>query len=228
MKDVHGIAIYDYLCQRFDGKLTLHNNFGTPDEMPVEAFFRDEDELDELEVIALEQCRGRILDVGAGAGALSIILQHRGQQVTAIEHSTGCIHTMRKRGIANVIEADLNQHEERYDTLLMMMNGLGLAARLALLPSFLTHCKKLLSPGGQIIVDSSDISYLSRDQTQTDSYFGEVSYQYEYRGEKSDWFDWLYVDPQTMKKMAEQLGVDLKILAENKHDQYLMKIQFPS
>src|ERR1700761_6126978 len=131
MKDVLGEAISDYYHHTSPGKLWVHNKYGPREQMPVDVYFRSLDDMPELEWIALQQCRGRILDIGAGAGSHALALQRLGQDVTALEISPLSVAVMEERGVGKICCADFFAFSgEVYDTLLLMMNGIGLAASL--------------------------------------------------------------------------------------------------
>ena len=222
MKDIHGKAIWDYYNGDLDATLLVHNNYGEPEEMPVEVFFREEEDLTDLEVHALSQCTGSILDLGAGAGALSFILQKEGHAVTPLENSPGCIRVMQDMGLLNIIEEDFWQHKDLYDTILVLMNGLGMAGTLDNVAHFLHKCASCLHPDGKILIDSSDISYLYEEGvSKPDGYFGEVQYQYEYKKEKGQWFPWIYVDADTLAQKVNSIGLKMEILMQDENDQYL-------
>jgi len=224
-KDLHGKAILDYYHGNQDATLLIHTSYGEPEEMPVEVFFREEPDFSVLENVALLECQGKVLDLGAGAGAHSLVLQERGFDIHAIENSPGCIEVMNLLGIKNIIAQDFWIHHEKYDTLLVLMNGLGLAGRLSSVPEFLEKCMAMLNPGGQLLIDSSDIAYLYKEGVlKPDHYYGEVQYQYEYLGAKGNWFDWVYVDQETIKKVTSELGLKMEILHIETTDQYLMRV----
>src|SRR5579875_3682175 len=129
MSDILGQAVHAYYHQQKPHyKLWIHNRYGPKEEMPVETYFRDEDDMPDLEWLALNECRGTVLDIGAGAGSHALLLQERGFDVTAIEISPLSIEVMRQRGVKNIIEGDVFKYsEQQYDTLLLLMNGIGLA-----------------------------------------------------------------------------------------------------
>ncbi len=86
--------------------------------------------------------------------------------------------------------------------------------------------KKLLLPEGQLIFDSSDVSYLFEEIPKPiDYYFGEVKCRYEYKELVSDWLTWLYIDRFTLEEIAEEEGWTFEILADSNDDQYLVKMQ---
>ena len=221
--DIYGQALQDFYAQQPEEKLWLHNNYGEPEEMPVEVFFREEAEMPEAELMALQLCRGKVLDIGAGAGSHALVLQQRGFEVTALEVSPGAAAVMQKRGVKKVVQQDIYQYKtEKFDTLLLLMNGIGLTQNLTELDRFLQHAKQLLLPGGQLIFDSSDISYLYEDLPKPKTnYYGEIRYQYEYKNQRGDWFNWLYIDPKTLQKQAKKQGWNCAIVYEDEMDLYL-------
>lgn len=228
-KDVQGKAMLDYFLGKEKLKLKLHTSYGETERMPVDVFFREKEDFTKLEKLALKNCRGEVLDVGAGAGSFCMALQEEGQRVYALEISSLCCKVMWQRGVDKIYEGDIWAFgESKFDTLLLMMNGLGLAGSLEQLPLFLTKLKELLLPGGQIICDSSDISYMyEQGQKPADRYYGEIDYCYEYEGEKGDWFSWLYVDADTLARHCTALGLKLEIIYKNRFDQYLARISEP-
>jgi len=194
--------------------------------MPVETYFRDEDDMPDLEWLALNECRGAVLDIGAGAGSHSLILQQRGFDVTAIDISPLSVKVMQERGVNKAIEGDIfNYNQGKYDTLLLLMNGIGLAGSIEGLKHLLNHFKQLLDKGGQLLFDSSDISYLYEGKVPKEgAYYGELWYQYEYNQKKTEWFKWLYIDELTMQKIAVELGYSMDVLLEDEYGQYLARL----
>lgn len=223
--DVFGEALQDYFQGRLEEPLILHNSYGDPEEMPVEVFFRDEEDLPGLEKYALGACRGKILDIGAGAGSHALILQERNHDVTALEISVAGAQIMRQRGVDKVINADILSYTgQKFDTLLLMMNGIGLVETLKGLRHFLRHARTLLHPDGQLLMDSSDITYLYEDLPRPDHYYGEIRYQYEYKNTRGSWFGWLYADQETLFEIAQSEGWLAQVIYENDDDQYLARL----
>lgn len=239
MNDILGYAMTDHYQGRFTGKLWVHNKYGPREEMPVHIYFRDMEAMPELEWMALQQCRGKILDIGAGAGSHALALQQLGQDVTALDISPLLATLMDNRGVKKVIRGDFfelpagtdeagggagTRRPAAYDTLLLLMNGIGLAATLDGLNRFLQKAQKLLRPGGQLLFDSSDISYLYKGKpSKGPGYYGELFYQYEYKRQRSDWFQWLFIDRKTFTAIAAKAGWETEILSEDGHDQYLAR-----
>lgn len=224
--DVFGEALKDQFTKPPAETLWVHNSYDEPEEMPVDVYFRGEDEMPELELKALELCNGKVLDVGAGVGSHALILQKRGLNVTGMDISAPAVTIMRQRGLKQAIEGNiLTYKEDTYDTLLFMMNGIGLTGSISGLKAFLKHVKSLVNPGGQLVFDSSDLSYLYQEiPFPLNGYYGEVSFRYEYKSIKGNWFKWVYVDQKTLKEIAQQSGWDAEIVFEDDHDQYLARL----
>ncbi|WP_316790054.1 class I SAM-dependent methyltransferase [Pedobacter frigoris] len=224
--DVFGEALKDQYTKPPAETLWVHNSYDEPEEMPVDIYFRDEDEMPEMELKALELCKGKILDVGAGVGSHALILQNRGFDVTGMDISAAAVTIMKQRGLKQAIEGNILTYKAAtYDTLLFMMNGIGLTGSIPGLKSFLKHVKGLLNPGGQLVFDSSDLSYLYQEVAfPLNGYYGEVSFRYEYKSVKGNWFKWIYVDQKTLIDIAKQQGWHTEIIFEDENDQYLARL----
>ena len=223
--DIFGQALQDYYRGTVDSKLWLYNNYGHPEEMPVDVFFRQKDEMPELELLALSHCRGRILDIGAGVGSHALVLQERGVDVTALEISAQACDIMKDRGVKQVINGDFLSFIYPYDTLVLLMNGIGLAGTVNGLRGVLRKFRTLLKPGGQLIFDSSDISYLYDDiPLPVGKYYGEIAYQYEYQSQFGDWFNWLYIDANFLNQVATEEGWKMDLLMDDEMDQFLVRL----
>jgi SAM-dependent methyltransferase len=204
------------------------------DEVPVSYFFRGPEQFPPVEQIALQLCRGRVLDVGAGSGCHSLALQERGIEVTAIEVLPGLVDILRERGVRDARMASWqNLEAEPFDTVLLLMNGLGLAETLIGLRRFLGEIRRLLRPGGQILADSTDVRSrmdpaAGRGGTVMRSdgrYIGELHLQLEFQGRKGDPFPQLYVDPETLTRYAEGEGWSCEIVSpRDKYGNYLARL----
>ena len=231
-EDPMGAAIRDYFRQGKSAQLKVLSSLFDDDEMPVAHLFRSYHEMPPLEQRALDEARGKVLDVGAGAGCHALALQERGLNVTAVDISPLSCETMKERGVANVECVNIfNQRfQERFDTLLLLMNGTGIAGKLSRLPQLLSRLKQLMNPGAQILIDSSDLRYVYEDENGVldvdldGAYYGEVDYQMTYRNIKGKSFDWLYADSVVLAECCRQCGLKCEILAQGNHYDYLARI----
>lgn len=224
--DPYGKALKDFSSDQDLGDLLLHNSYGPPEDMPVWYFFREYDEMPDLEKMALSVCEGRTLDIGAGTGAHAICLQQLGKAVTAIDTNEAAVQIMKESNVADARMKDFFELKgEKYDTLLALMNGIGFIGKLENLELFLNKADQLLNEEGQIILDSSDVRYMYEGERLPDQhYYGEVQFQYEYKKQKGPWFDWIYLDMDTLTERAYELGWITYILHKDNNDQYLARL----
>ena len=223
--DPMGRAIADYWRTKKAGRLRVFSPMFEEDEMPLPTLFRTYESMPEIEKKALDMARGRTLDVGAAAGCHSLVLQERGIDVTAIDISPLSVETMRLRGVRNVREQDFfTLQNEQYETVLMLMNGIGIVGTLERMPAFFTLLDKILSPGGQVLCDSTDISYVFEGDMPDMDYYGEQSFRMQYKGTIGQPFPWLYIDTGTLKDCARRNGFEAEVVAEGEHYDYLARI----
>ena len=229
-KDPMGRAIADYHATGKASRLRVFSPMFDEDEIPVETLFRPLDGMPAVEQKALELACGDILDVGAGAGCHSLALQQMGKHVTAIDISPLAVATMRERGVADVREQDFFTLDGHYDTILMLMNGIGIVGSLSRMPAFFMQVDRLLAPGGHLLCDSSDICYIFEDEegiidlTGIDGYYGELTYQMQYKGIKGEPFPWLFIDPETLREQAQAHGFACEVVSRGSHYDYLARI----
>ena len=229
-QDAMGKAIADFYKGRRDGKLIVLSPMFEEDEIPVTTLFRAFKDMPKMEQKALKMAKGKIIDVGAGSGCHSLWLQDKGLDVTAIDISPYSIETMKERGVVNVREQDFFTLEEKYDTILMLMNGIGIVGSLDKLSDFFKHIDKILADDGQLLCDSSDLCYLYDDKDgiaelmDSDKYYGELEYTMCYDDIKGDSFPWLYIDANTLRNYAEANGFKMEIVRRGEHYDYLARI----
>ncbi len=229
--DPMGAAIYDYYLKGEADTLIVHSSMFEDDEIPTEDLFRSFDDMPEVEKIALEEAQGSILDVGAGSGCHSIALQTMGKEAVAIDISPLSVEVMKRRGVdARNVNLYDESFTDKFDTILMLMNGTGIIGTLENMSAFFARIRQLLSPGGSLLIDSSDLRYLFEEEDGSlmidlaDDYYGLLDYQMEYKGVKGEPFDWLYVDFETLAFYAEENGFSAELIAEGEHYDYLAKL----
>ena len=233
MKDLFGKAILDFQTNNSPKNLITETTISEEDEMSVAYLFRDFNEMPKLEQKALELSRGKTLDVGCGAGSHSLYLQNEKKlDVTAIDISANAIKACQLRGLAFAKETDILDldSDEKFDTLLLLMNGTGIFGTLKNTSKFLEKLKSLLNPGGQILIDSSDIIYMFDEdedgayEVPANGYYGELEFSLSYKGEKEDSFPWLYMDYNTLQNAAFANGLQCKLILEGEHYDYLARL----
>ena len=233
MKDLFGKAMLDFQTNNNPENLITETTISEEDEMSVAYLFRSFDEMPVIEQIALQTAKGKILDVGCGAGSHSLYLQNQHQHnVTAIDISANAIKTCKLRGILKAKVQDvMTLKNEKFDTILLLMNGAGMCGKLNKVGSFLIKLKSLLNPNGQILLDSSDIIYMFDEDedggkwiSSENDYYGEVIFNIQYKGEKEKPFQWMYIDYNTLQHAAIANGLKCELLKEGEHYDYLARL----
>ena len=233
MKDLFGKAILDYQTGNAPENLITETSISEEDEMSVAYLFRSYNEMPKIEKKALELAKGRVLDVGCGAGSHSLYLQNdRKLDVVAIDISPNAIEACKLRGItdARVIDV-MHMENEKFDTIILLMNGTGIFGKLGKVSDYLQKLKSLLNEGGQILIDSSDIIYMFDEDEDGGKwipsdveYYGEITFNMSYKNEKEDPFDWIYLDYNTLQNAAHANELHCDLVTEGKHYDYLARL----
>lgn len=228
-----GLGIKEYYESGERTVIKVHTVDGEVTPYPAELFFRDYDDFGIFDELACHHARGTVLDVGAGAGCISIFLEEMGFEVTALEISSDAVDVMHKLGLKDARCGDFFdlKGDEQWDTVLLMMNGIGFVGKLEGLVQFLNQAKAILKPGGQILFDSSDLALgevADQDFRGAESkYRGEVWYQLEFKGIYGAPYYWLYIDQETMRNHAEAAGYHFEVLEEAEDGYYFARLTLP-
>ena len=242
-------ALADFHAGVRTATLRVYSDEGELDPMPAAVFFRGREGLRPADREALARVRGRVLDGGAGAGSLALLLQADGVEVTAVEVIPEAVEIMRARGVLDARAGRLEDLPETgaFDTILLLMNGTALAGTLDGLAPLLQALARLLAPGGQVLVDSTDLGeggaegvmevgegregHARREGEEggggadaDEAYPGELHYQLEYRGTRGAPFPQLFVDPGTLVHAAGEEGWDVEVVWRGEEEEYLARL----
>ena len=231
MKDLMGRAIWDYFYQENPEDLQTETSISELDDLPVSYLFRNYKEMNALEKKALDLSFGKVLDVGAGAGSHSLYLQNkRNLDVAALDISPKSIEICKARGVKNAVCEDfLKFSNDKFDTILLLMNGTGIFQSLKNVDQYLQKLKNLISENGQILIDSTDILYMYDQDDDggvlvpATGYYGELDYYIHYKGESELPMKWLYLDFNTLKNAAIANGFKIQKIKQL-DDSYLAKL----
>jgi SAM-dependent methyltransferase len=235
MKDLFGKAILDFQTNNSPEDLITETTISDEDEMSVAYLFRDFYGMPKLEQQALLLSNGKVLDVGCGAGSHSLYLQNEKKlEVAAIDISNNAVEACQLRGISDVSRTDILEYksDEKFDTILLLMNGTGIFGKIENVSKYLQKLKSLLSENGQILIDSSDIIYMFDEDEDGgkwisgDTYYGELEFIISYKGEKETPFPWLYMDYTTLENAAVANGLKCELVLEGEHFDYLARLTY--
>lgn len=231
MKDLFGRAILDYQTNNEPQDLITETNISEADDMSVAYLFRSFKEMPKIEQKALQLSKGKILDVGCGAGSHSLYLQEKRFDITSIDISENAIQACQLRGLKNArVQNLLEIKNEKFDTILLLMNGTGIFGTLAQTSIYLQKLKSLLNPNGQILIDSSDIIYMFDEEEDgskwipADGYYGELTFTISYKNQTEEPFPWLYLDYNTLQNAAHANGLNCELITEGDHFDYLAQL----
>lgn len=228
----YGTALRAYQDGDRDARIRLRSSLGEDEELPVSVFFRHADDLFWFDRHALDLCRGRVLDLGAGSGVHSLELQSRGMDVLAVENCAGLVEIMRERGLRRAIRADFRWWRgPRFDTVLMLMNGIGPTGTLEGLDRFFRHAPSFLEPGGQLLLDSAaaipDAAPVATDAwPPAGDYAGQAWIDLEFAGRRGRPFRELYADMDTVRDRAAGAGWKTEIASEG-DGAFLLRLTHP-
>jgi len=223
-QDAYGREIYDYLksnigrreiveiVERDDGYIDAS---GGP-----KGYFSEYDDWPSYEKEAMKYVRGRILDIGSGAGRHSLYLQGKGLEALGIDNSPLAIEVCKLRGLQNAEVIPINKINSSlgvFDTVLMMGNNFGLFGSLEGARRLLKKLSKITSENGRIIAVSNDVyktdipEHLSYHESnkKRGRMAGQVRLRIRYKKYATPWFDYLMVSKEEIEDILD--GTDWKI-----------------
>lgn len=186
---------------------------------------------------ALRLCRGRVLDIGAGAGRAALELQHREIAVTALDTSLGAIEVARRRGVRDTVLATVDEFSRatvRYDTFLLLGNNLGLLEGAERAPVLLAALARLAAPGARIVAQGSD-PYGTTDPLHAGYHEanrargrlgGQLRLRLRYRELATDWFDYLNCSVEELETLLAGTAWRLKSIDDRDRPYYLAVMEY--
>lgn len=199
-------------------------------------YFSEHQDWPAAEQKLLESVRGRVLDVGCGAGRHSLYLQDQGCEVTAIDSSPGAIEVCRLRGVRDAramrIEDIDRFGDESFDVILMLGNNFGLFGDAERAPRILAEMSRITSPGACIIAgsrnpyatdspDHLDYHELNRGRGRM---AGQIRMRVRYYRLVGEWFDYLLVSPEEMRGILAGTVWQIEDLADSGDANYFAVI----
>ena len=226
-----GAALLDFHRGDASAEIVVMSDLWEEESTPVAAYYRPDDQvLPALEREALGLCRGRVLDLGAGAGRHAVELQRAGHDVVAVDPLPEAVEIMRDRGVANARQGDLSAvRGERFDTILMLMHGLGVVGDLHGMGRLFEELPRVLKPGGRLVCDSADLAAVLGDESpevledllSPDTYLGEVKFSLRYGSVEGPRYPWIFIDPETLEIIANAAGLAVEIPVEGERGSYV-------
>jgi SAM-dependent methyltransferase len=161
-------------------------------------------------------------------------LQRCGLEVTAVDVSPEAVEVMRERGVVDARCGGLEELAgERFDTIVLLMHGIGLVGTLGGLAHFFGEVRNHLEANGQIIFDSADLGLVMPEQFDEGicvwrtggPYPGEVAYRLSYEGIEGEPYPWLFIDPVTLADQAEAADYRAEVVVRGERGSYLARLR---
>ena len=180
--------------------------------------------------------RGRVLDVGAGAGRVALHLQERGQEVVAIDISPLAVEVCRRRGVRDARVCPFERVDEglgHFDTFVMWGNNFGLFGSAAKTKRMLRRLHRLTNDGGRIVAeslapygteDAEHLAYHERNRRHG-RMAGQLRLRIRHRSYTTPWFEYLIVSPAEMEELVASTGWHVARFLEGDGDVYAAVIE---
>jgi SAM-dependent methyltransferase len=185
---------------------------------------------------AMRFVRGRVLDVGAGAGRVALHLQERGHDVVAIDISPLAVEVCRRRGVRDARVCrfeDIDDSLGRFDTVVMFGNNFGLFGGAAKAKRMLRRLHRLTKDGGRIVAESRGVydtddpehlGYHERNRRRG-RMAGQLRLRIRHRSYATPWFDYLIVSREEMEGLVADTGWRVARFLEGENGVYAAVIE---
>ncbi len=225
-QDAHGQAMLDFLEGREALELVERDDGMIAPSGGPEAYFSEPDSWAEYTLRALDHVRGRVLDVGCGAGRISLYLQDQGHEVVGVDISPGAVETASRRGVLDVRKMSITQLGPdlgRFDTIVLFGNNFGLLGNERRARWLLRRFHRMTSVRGRIISEIMDpyktdeeahLAYHEQNRKRG-RLGGQVRVRVRYKRYRTPWFDWLLVSEQELRGLLEGTGWHLEHVFES-------------
>lgn len=198
----------------------LERDDGFVSAVQSNVYFADFSSWTGLDRLAVSGCVGRTLDVGAGAGRVSLELQRRNLDVLALDTSPGAIEVSRRRGVHQTFTGsiyELSDDIELFDTIVLMGNNLGLFESAEDAKPFLGRMADLAKTNGTVIATGTDpydthdpvhLKYHRRNRSMG-RLGGQLYERVRFREIATPWFNYLLLAPHELAQVVEGSNWDL-------------------
>jgi len=220
-QDAMGRAMYDYSSSgmknpRIHEIVERDDGYIETDAGPA-AYFMEYRRWPAEEKRALRYARGRVLDIGCGAGRHSLYLQGKGLEVVGIDNSPLIIDICKKRGLKHAEVVPIKQISSKlgvFDTVLMLGNNFGLFGSFQGAKRLLKKLSRITSKNARIITTSNDVYKTDNPvhlkyhemNRKRGRMAGQLRLRVRYQQYTNPWFDYLIVSPEEMEDILDDTG----------------------
>ena len=213
MTDIFGKALYSYWKGDRKTPYFIERDDGFSEKHSLSNYFTRTPS--DIELRLLKEAKGKVLDVGCGAGRHTLYLQKKGYDVTGFDFSPLAIKVCKERGCKKVKVDDVFNAKTKdrcFDTILLFGNNLGIGGSVKGTVKLLKELKKTIKPDGILLLTSLDPTKTKQDvylnyrkrNLKIGRDLGTVKIRVKYKGETSDWFNWFNASPSELEKIAKK------------------------
>ncbi|MFQ6128226.1 MAG: class I SAM-dependent methyltransferase [Thermoplasmata archaeon] len=218
--DAFGRAFMNFYSGR-DAELIFERDDGYSNSSDLPVYFRGYEEFPKHEKGVLSYAKGKVLDIGCGAGRHSIWLLERGFDVTSLDSSLLALELCKEREVEHPILGEIQYFPFKkgiFDSIILLGNGFGLAGRLEDTIGLLRDLHEITTNEGLVLTDSRNY-LLTREKAHLEYHemnrrrgrpAGEVRIRARCDEEISDWFYLLMVTPEEMEEVCKRGGWRVK------------------
>jgi SAM-dependent methyltransferase len=202
---------------------------GYIEAMPAKGYLSEYKDWSQIEQRAMDFAKGRIMDVGCGAGRHSLYLQNKGFNVTGIDVSPLAVKVCRLRGLKKVKLTSIENVDFKpgtFDTILMMGNNFGLLAKFKKAKRLLRKFHRITSKNSLIVAVTNDpyktdnpahLVYHKRNR-QRGRMGGELKIRIRYKQYKGRWFEYLLASKQEVEEILKGTGWGIEEFIDSTDD----------
>lgn len=213
----------------------LERDDGFIDVLDPHHYFTDYGDWPEIEKKALKLVRGKVLDIGCGAGRHSIFLQLKGFDVLGIDSSPLAVKVSRMRGLkkAKLMSISRLDLTSKFDTVIMFGNNLGLLGGEKRGKRILRELARVTSPGAIILGETADprgtkkLDHLRYQQLNRKKgrMNGQIRIRVRYRRLKGPWFDYLLMSKDELKWLVKGTGWRVRRFISSRGPRYIAVLE---
>ncbi|UCG24090.1 MAG: class I SAM-dependent methyltransferase [Chloroflexota bacterium] len=235
-QDAFGHELLDHLAGKETWEIIERNDGYFVSSLGAKLYFSEYEDWPVADKLAMSYVRGKVLDIGCGAGRHSLYLQEQGFDVHGIDNSPGAIEVCKRRGLAKTTLLPLTLSSRQlgvFDTVMMMGNNFGLLGNPRRARWFLRRLKGMTTPEARIIAVTRDVrgtdvpehlEYHARNRAAGKP-AGQVRIRVRYKRYVTPWIDLLMVAKDELRQLLDGTGWELRETIEGEGGLYVAIIE---
>ena len=235
-KETFGRELSDGLHGRADSEIVERDDGYIDSSWALKTYFSSYKDWPPHQKKAMKLVRGRVLDIGCGAGRHAIYLQRKGFRVTGVDQSAFVIKVAKRRGLKDgrrIAIAELDRKAGGFDTIIMMGNNFGLFGNCRRAKSLLRRFLSFTSDKARIVAECVDpyatdfplhLAYHRRNRRRG-RMGGQLRIRIRYQDRATPWFDYLFVSRDELREILRGTGWEIRRVIGSRRAAYVAVIE---